>query len=220
MQRSIVRAPARAAGMAAVALALAVALLAPAAVLGHAALDTADPAPGSTIPESPPLITADFTERLDPALSSLVLAAPDGTIVATGGVAPGDPEATQMALRPPTLAPGRYDVRWTAVTPDDGAVEQGSYAFTIAIPTPSPVPTGAPTPAPTVTPSPASAAPSGTTGASPKATPAPTAGPEPGPGGPGNGLTPIVVAIVAGLVVAVVAGALYARRRRGSGGTA
>jgi methionine-rich copper-binding protein CopC len=233
MHRMSARARARIAGVAAV-LALVLALGAPGAVLGHAALESADPAPDSAIPETPELVTADFTERLDPNLSSLTLAAPDGTILATGGVAAEDPEARQMALRPPALAPGRYTVQWTAVTPDDGAVEQGTYAFTIALPTPTPAPsvTGAPTPAPTPTPtlaasasasatvSPAaSASPSASAVASPGTSASPAASPEPGSGGSGNGLSPIVVAIVAALVAAVAVAAVYTWRRRGSGGT-
>ncbi len=232
MHRTSARARARIAGIAAV-LALALALGVPGGVLGHAALDSADPAPDATIPEAPGLVTADFTERLDPNLSSLTLAAPDGTILATGGVAAEDPEARQMALRPPSLAPGRYTVQWTAVTPDDGAVEQGTYAFTIALPTPTPAPaaTPAPTLAPTPTPaaspsasataSPAtSASPSASAVASPGASASPAASPEPGTGGSGNGLSPIVIAIVAALVAAVAVTAVYAWRRRGSGGTA
>ena len=232
MHRMSARARARIAGVAVV-LALVLALGAPGAVLGHAALESADPAPDSTIPETPELITTDFTERLDPNLSSLTLAAPDGTILAAGGVAAEDPEARQMALRPPALAPGRYTVQWTAVTPDDGAVEQGTYAFTIALPTPTPAPsvTAAPTPAPTPTPaasasasataSPAaSASPSASAVASPGTSASPAASPAPGSGGSGNGLSPIVVAIVAALVATVAVAAVYAWRRRGSGGTA
>jgi copper resistance protein C len=234
MDRMSARARARIAGVVA-ALAVVLALAAPASVLGHAALESADPAPDSTIPEAPELVTADFTERLDPNLSSLTLAAPDGTIIASGGVAAEDPEARQMTLRPPALAPGRYSVAWTAVTPDDGAVEQGSYAFTIALPTPPPAvtppPTAAPTPAASATPavtasasataSPAaSVAPSASAVASPDASASPAASPEPGTGGSGNGLSPIVIAIVAALVAAVAVAAVYTWRRRGSGGTA
>lgn len=232
MIRRSARPSARIAGIAAV-VALVLAIVLPASVLGHAAVESADPAPDSTIPESPALVTADFTEQLDPNLSSLTLAAPDGTIVATGGVAAEDPEARQMTLRPPALQPGRYTVQWTAVTPDDGAVEQGTYAFTIVTPTPAPTrsPAATPTVAPTATaaPSPSAAvtsspavstAPSASAAASPGASASPAASPEPGSGGSEGGLSPIAIAIVAALVAAVAVGAAYAWRRRGSGGTA
>ena len=205
-------------------------LVAPGSVLAHAALEAADPAPDSTIPETPELVTADFTDRLDPGLSSLTLAGPGGTILATGGVAPGDPEALQMALRPPTLVEGVYTVGWKAVSADDGNVETGTYAFTIAAPTPPPTapPTIAPAPTPTPAPptpssSPSSAASAGGTAAPsspPSPEPSPSASPAPGGQGNGPGAEPIVGAIVLALVAAAVVGAVVAYRRRRSGGTA
>jgi len=205
-----------------------VALVAPRPALGHAALETADPAQGSTIPETPELVTADFTDRLDPGLSSLTLAAQDGTIVATGGVAPEDPEARQMVLRPPTLADGVYTVGWTAVSDDDKNVESGTYTFTIA--TPTPPPTAPPTTAPTATPAPASPTPApspspqatatATAAPSSPASPEPSPSASPGPGGQGNGpgAEPIVGAIVLALVAAgAVGGVIAYRRRRGAG---
>jgi hypothetical protein len=206
--------------------AAAVALATVGTVGAHAGLETADPAPGSTIPEAPELVTADFTDRLDPALSSLTLAGPDGTILASGGVAPEDPEARQMALRPPALAEGVYTVGWTAVSDDDKDVETGSYTFTIAVPTPAPTATSQATASPVPTPDGSGASP--TASPPPPATPtaspvpsAPSAPPSasPSPGGPGDGqgAEPIALAIVIALVAAVAAGAFLAYRRRARG---
>jgi methionine-rich copper-binding protein CopC len=206
------------------------ALVAPGSALAHAALEAADPAPDSTIPETPALVTAEFTDRLDPGLSSLTLAAPGGTILATGGVAPEDPEARQMVLRPPTLPEGVYTVGWTAVSDDDKNVESGTYTFTVATPTPPPtspptmVPTATPasaSPTPSPSPSPAATA-SGTASPSPPPTAEPSPSASPGPGGQGNGpgAEPIVGAIVLALVAAAAVGAVVAYRRRRSGGTA
>ncbi len=203
-------------------------LLAPAAVLAHAAVEASDPTAGATLPETPVLVTTDFTERLDPGLSSLTLAAPDGTIVATGGVAAGDPEARQMALRPPALGPGVYTVGWTAVSADDGDVANGSYTFTIIVPTPRPSASAAPgataTPATaspaTPTPSPfAPASASQGADAFPSSSAAqPTTSPAASPGSQagetGIGAQPIALAIVLALAVAVAAGAVIANRRR------
>lgn len=208
---------ARLAGLAAAVLLM---LVMPATALAHAAVETSDPAAGATLPETPALVTIDFTERLDPALSSLALAAPDGTIVATGGVAAGDPEARQMALRPPALALGVYTVRWTAASSDDGNVANGSYTFTIVALTPrpsaavTPTPTAAPasTPVPTL-PAPASPSQAGSASASPSA-PAPATTPRPDAGETGIGAQPIAAAIVAALGVAVVVGGVVAYRRR------
>jgi methionine-rich copper-binding protein CopC len=229
LESRTVRHPAGLIGLVAAVLVLA-ALAAPGPALAHAALEAADPAQGSTIPETPELVTADFTDRLDPGLSSLTLAAPDGTILATGGVAPGDPEARQMVLRPPTLGDGVYTVGWTAVSADDGDVKTGSYEFTVATPTPRPTvppssPTATPTPiAPSSTPSatPSAAATATTTPAvaSSPPSPEPSPSPEPGGGGSGTGAEPIVVAIVLAIVAAAAVGAIVAYRRRRGGGTA
>jgi methionine-rich copper-binding protein CopC len=209
---------------------LAAALVAPGSVLAHAALETADPAPESTIPETPELVTAEFTDRLDPSLSSLTLSAPDGTVLTTGGVAPEDPEARQMVLRPPTLADGIYTVGWTAVSDDDKNVESGTYTFTVLTPTPPPIvpPTMVPTPTPTPassappsSPSPAATASGPATPSSPaSAEPSPPASPAPGGQGNGPGAEPIVGAIVLALVAAAAVGAVVAYRRRRGGGTA
>jgi methionine-rich copper-binding protein CopC len=215
-------------GLAAAVLLLA-ALVAPGSAVAHAALEAADPAPDSTIPETPELVTADFTDRLDPSLSSLTLAAPGGTILATGGVAPEDPEARQMVLRPPTLVDGVYTVGWTAVSDDDKNVESGAYTFTVATPTPPPTApptaelTPTPTPAvPTPSPSPSPTVSAGGTGApssSPSAEPSPSASPAPGGQGNGPGAEPIVGAIVLALIAAAAVGAIVAYRRRRGGGT-
>jgi len=116
----------------------AVALVAPAVVLGHSTLETADPAANGTVPESPTLIVANFTERIDPARSSMELRGPDGSVLAKGGVAPGDPEAVQMTITPPTLGVGTYEIRWTTVTPDDNGIERGTYTITVAAASTSP----------------------------------------------------------------------------------
>jgi hypothetical protein len=213
-------------GLAAAVLLLA-ALLVPGPAFAHAALEASDPAQGSTIPETPELVTADFTDRLDPGLSSLTLAAPGGTIVATGGVAPEDPEARQMVLRPPTLGMGVYTVGWTAVSADDGNVETGSYTFTIAALTPPPTTppptTPGATPPPSASPT-ATATPAPSPTATPGATvpasvaPSPSASPAPGGQGGGPGAEPIVGAIVIALVAAAAVGGVLAyRRRRGAG---
>ena len=113
--------------------ALALALVAPGVVLGHSQLESADPAANSTVTESPTLIVANFTEKVDATRSSMELRGPDGAVIAKGGVAPGDPEAVQMTITPPaSLGPGMYEVRWTTVTADDNGIERGTYTITVA----------------------------------------------------------------------------------------
>jgi methionine-rich copper-binding protein CopC len=122
----------------------ALALWAPAAAMAHSELESADPAANSTVAESPTLIVANFTEKVDASRSSMELRGADGAVIAKGGVAPGDPEAVQMTVEPPApLAPGTYEIRWTTVTADDNGIERGTYTITVA---------AAPTPAPTQVP--------------------------------------------------------------------
>src|SRR3989304_50584 len=88
----------------------------------------------------------------------------------------------------PEPSAGTYTVKWTSVA-EDGYVENGSFTFAVAVPSP-PISTATPGPtvavtAPTVAPS---EAPSASPAASPS--PAPSAGDEPGraagrPGGRG-----------------------------------
>lgn len=208
---------------AAVAAALALVALIPAAALGHSELEQADPAPGATLPEAPTLIVADFTEAIDPTRSTMELLGPDGAVVATGGVAPDDPERVQMTIVPPPLGPGTYEVRWTTVTPDDDGILRGTYTFTVAAviasptPTPTPIPTAGPTEPSSPAPSAATAAPSTEASAAPTARPA-TAAPSPSGSGGGTGTSggpgaTALVAIVA--VLAVIGGvAIYLVRGR------
>jgi len=206
--------------LAASAAALALVALMPAAVLGHSELEQADPAPGATISEAPTLIIADFTEAIDPVRSSMELRGPDGAVVATGGVAPGDPERVQMAIVPAVLGPGTYEVRWTTVTPDDNGILRGTYTFTIAIAavSASPASSAAPSTPPSVAPS---AAPSTEASAAPSAAPSSqpaTAAPSPSGGGSGTSGGPdaaLIIAVVA--VLAVIGGvAVYLVRGRRS----
>jgi methionine-rich copper-binding protein CopC len=209
---------------AALAAALALVALMPAAVLGHSELEQADPAPGATISEAPTLIVADFTEAIDPTRSTMELRGPDGAVVATGGVAPDDPERVQMTIVPPALGPGTYEVRWTTVSPDDNGILRGTYTFTIAVAaaSPSPALTAAPSAAPSASPSAAasaapstdaSAVPSTAAGSQPAtATPSPSGG----DGSSGSSGGPGAILIVAGVALLAVIGgvAVYLVRGR------
>jgi methionine-rich copper-binding protein CopC len=143
--------------------------LLPAAALGHSELISSSPSDGDVRSVAPVEITGLFTEPVDPDRSSMELRGPDGGRLARGGVPDGGPRTRMTIPGLPPLAPGRYEVRWTTVTPDDDGVERGRFTFTVAEPTPAP-PTATPTVAPTATPVAATATP-------PVATVAPTPGP-------------------------------------------
>jgi len=189
------------------------AALPPPTVLGHSELVTSSPADGDVLDSSPAEITADFSEEVDVAKSSLELLGPDGGRIAVGKVPDGAAPTRMVIAGLPQLEPATYEVRWTTVTVDDNGVERGTFHFAIAAASPSPAATAtaaaAPSAAATPTPTPGSTPPA-SPAASGGVSPAPTAAPgEPAAGGSADLLVPLVL-----LVIVVVGGAAWLLRRR------
>ncbi|MBA2720204.1 MAG: copper resistance protein CopC [Chloroflexi bacterium] len=137
---------------------------APAAVLGHAELETVFPADRSTIVESPAEIVMTFTQDLDPGKSSIRVADAGGTVVAEGGAVNARESLRTMRLELATpLSAGTYTVRWTSFSTEDNEQARGTTTFTLTAASPPPTvapiapPSVAqparPTPAPSVLPS-------------------------------------------------------------------
>jgi len=181
----------------------------PALVFAHADLESATPAPDSTVEVAPPELVATFTEALDASKSSLEVRDAAGSVVASGGSELVAADGITMTLPVAALENGTYEVRWTAAA-KDGHIERGTFEFTVAVPpSPSPSPSAEPGGSPSPAPSPSAIS-----------TPAATPAPSPSDGGPDTGsgagevdastLLPIAVAIV--VVVAIAA---YVMRNRG-----
>ncbi len=113
----------------AVALAVGVWLTLAAGATAHALLQSADPAPGSTVATAPAAVTATFGERPDPKLSSLKVLDSGGQPVTAGPTeaVAGKPLELRVALKP--LANGVYTVAWLTVSAVDGHLARGSFAF-------------------------------------------------------------------------------------------
>lgn len=193
----------------AVPIVLALSLGVPAAVTAHAEFKEASPADGATVEGTPSEIVAVFSEALAADGSVLALRDAAGAELANGGPDPDDP-ARLVITEVPALAPGEYEVRWTAAS-DDGHLERDTWTFTVtAAMTPSP----SPTPAPTATPAaPGSASSSPTSPPSAEPTATPSATPPPDDAGATGG--DVVIPIVAGLaIVAIAGGILFSRRGR------
>lgn len=106
----------------------------------HAKLTKAEPAPGSTVRVAPKVVRLLFKispEELDVARSAVTVwdrnkhQVDDGK----GGVDLNDMDRRTMVARLKAIGPGRYTVRWKAVSTPDGNVARGSFTFTVAPPT-------------------------------------------------------------------------------------
>jgi len=106
-------------------------LLAALPALAHAMLERASPAVGGTIKSAPREITLRFTEKLEPAFSTVAVSAQSGERVDAGDphVDPSDPTVLRASLKP--LALGSYKVVWRVVSVDSHVTE-GDFKFTIA----------------------------------------------------------------------------------------
>lgn len=187
--------------------AIALVLFSAPVVSAHAALVAANPGPDDTVKVSPTELVARFSQNLDPSRTQLEVRNAAGDSLARGGE-PGSTKR-EFVLPLPQLAPGKYQVRWTSFSSEDGELARGSYSFTvIASPTPSPTPQASPTSSPSAetppTPRP--------TVSLPSATPTASLSPEQPDGASDVGpvLIPIVVAL---MFVIVIAGWLLRGRR-------
>jgi methionine-rich copper-binding protein CopC len=179
-------------------------LLAPAAVLAHAELDTVTPADKSTVQGSPTEIVMTFVQDLDPAKSSIRIVDAAGSVIVQGGTVPaGRPREMDLAIDTP-LAPGAYQIRWITFSSEDGERDSGTTSFTVE---------AAPSPSPTLSPSaaPASAVPSVAPSAAPSI--APTVSPSPPPTAPAASTSDAVIPIVVVLIVLAGLGAWLLRNR-------
>ena len=94
----------------------------------HAFLDHANPRVGSTVDHSPPQVTVWFTEKLEPAFSTLkVLDAAGHQVDAKDRKVEGGQINVTI---PNVLAPGKYRVEWRALSVDTH-VTQGQFTFEV-----------------------------------------------------------------------------------------
>jgi len=111
-------------------LVIGVVLAAVASTAAHSALDRAEPRPGSRLRTSPAEVKVWFTERLEPAFSTLKVEDATGRRVdrADGHVDATDRTLIRIGLSP--LAPGAYRVVWRVLSVDSHLTE-GGFTFRI-----------------------------------------------------------------------------------------
>jgi methionine-rich copper-binding protein CopC len=102
-----------------------------AAAGAHAFLARAEPRVGSTVRTQPAEVRLWFTERLEPAFSTVTVTDAAGQAVDTGDgrVDPAAPTVLRVSV--PPLPPGRYTVRWRVLSVDTHVTE-GTFQFTVA----------------------------------------------------------------------------------------
>ncbi len=111
--------------------------LVPALVLGppaadaHASLEHANPAAASTVHASPAQVTLWFTDRLEPAFSTIEVRDQAGHRVNQGHAQLDnqDPTVLHVPLKP--LSPGTYTVLWRVISVD-GHPTEGDFTFRVA----------------------------------------------------------------------------------------
>jgi methionine-rich copper-binding protein CopC len=105
-----------------------IALAWPAAgAFAHAMLDHASPAVGSTVSPAPKSLTLTYSEKLEPAFSSVAVRNAQGASVTAGKASVS---GTQMRVPLKALPPGTYTVIWHALSVDTHRT-QGDFSFSV-----------------------------------------------------------------------------------------
>ena len=113
------------------ALAAALVLAVAPAAESHAVLVRSLPASRATLRQSPSTAELWFSERLEPAFSTLSVWSASGTQVDRGDTTLSRDDQKRLSATLLALAPGRYTVRYRVLSVD-GHVAEGSFAFSVA----------------------------------------------------------------------------------------
>lgn len=96
----------------------------------HAFLERANPQVGSSVDASPPELSIEFTEGVEPLFSKIKVDGPNGAAVATGKPHLAPDNNRRLVVDLPKLPPGTYTVIWHATSVDTHKTE-GSYKFSV-----------------------------------------------------------------------------------------
>jgi methionine-rich copper-binding protein CopC len=94
----------------------------------HAMLDHASPLVGSTVAAAPRAVALTFTEKLEPAFSTLRVENASGARVDQGKAQVDRGNVLRIGLKP--LPPGSYRVFWKVLSVDTHTTE-GNFSFTV-----------------------------------------------------------------------------------------
>lgn len=96
-------------------------------LLAHAKLLSASPADGAELAAAPGALTLSFAQPVK--VGSVTVSGAGRAIPIT--IDRGAKAMATVVLPLPSLAAGRYTVRWSAIWPGDGHVSKGSLTFTV-----------------------------------------------------------------------------------------
>jgi copper resistance protein C len=102
-------------------------LLATGEVAAHAALDHAEPRVGNTVATAPREVTLWFTQKLEPAFSTITVTNAAGQRVDAGKPRVG---GSQMSVSLRSGGAGAYHVKWHVLSVDSHTTE-GNFTFTV-----------------------------------------------------------------------------------------
>jgi methionine-rich copper-binding protein CopC len=108
-------------------LTVAAGLILMASAFGHARLRGSLPAADAELQAAPKSLTLTFNETVRLAVLTLSIDGKDIPVTVDRNA----PAAPQVSVTLPALAAGRYQVRWSALSVDDGHVTQGTFSFSI-----------------------------------------------------------------------------------------
>ena len=97
------------------------------AAFAHAKLLSASPADGAQLTDAPRALTLSFAEAVK--VASVAFSSSGHAVPVT--IDRTAKAAATVVVPLPALSAGRYEVRWSAVSPDDGHVSKGSLTFTL-----------------------------------------------------------------------------------------
>src|SRR5271170_214679 len=98
--------------------------------IAHAHLVRAVPAVGGTLHDPPSEVTLRFSERLEPAFSSVVVRDAGGKQIDKGDGKVDKSDRSVIHVSLPSLEPGVYKVEWKAVSADTHKVS-GDFTFKV-----------------------------------------------------------------------------------------
>jgi methionine-rich copper-binding protein CopC len=96
----------------------------------HAKIESSEPKADSELSVSPKEIRLHFNEEIEPAFSGIQLLDANEAAIPLPKIAFDQRDPRAMSTTLPSLNPGHYSVRWSAMT-HDGHKAKGQYTFVV-----------------------------------------------------------------------------------------